>query len=475
MKSIVSKIEILTQSEIEQIHAATLEVLATVGCRLPHPFVQDLLVERGAQVDRQSGIARLPADLVETALRETRPSQTPKPIMPGLFRIYPGNQAIIIDYQADARRLGVTEDVLQGIVLTNELPYVQSCMPLVTPTDCPGWMQDLYAYYLCTLYSKKPYGIYICSPETARQVLRMWEIVKDEPSRSQFPPSIGYLLEPNGSLSYDKHSLEMARIFAEAGQDIWLGPMAMAGLDAPVTLAGTMVMQNAYNLAGIVVCWLLGRPGSWSGSAHTADMRYSLCSFGSPNQALISLAAIQLGRFYGYSISVNSALTDACLPDFQSGFEKGMTGIVALLAGAAGIGAQGIVGADQGTSFEQLVIDNEWASALDHIFSLGFEVTTETLAVDLIQQVGVGGSYIAQEHTARHARQTYWRGEIFNQASWDAWKAEGGKDVYQKAHEKVQAILKDHYPPQPVIDPKTIALLDEILEEAKAHPERFAL
>jgi trimethylamine--corrinoid protein Co-methyltransferase len=475
MKFINSKIEILSQSEIEQIHTATLEVLATVGCRLPHSRIQEQLAKHGAQVHRQSGIVQLPANLVETALSVSRPSYSADLKPPSLFRINPGNQALIIDYQAVARRLGKTEDVLKGIVITNELPYILSCMPLVTPTDCPVWMQDLYGYYLCSLYSRKPYSVYICSPETARQVLKMWEIVKDDPARSQFHPSIGYLLEPNGSLSYDKHSLEMACIFAAAGQDIWIGPMAMAGLDAPVTLAGTLVMQNAYNLAGIVVCWVLGRPGSWSGSAHTVDMRTSLCSFGSPNQALISLAAIQLGRYYGYPVSVNSALTDACLPDFQSGFEKGMTGIVALLAGAGGIGAQGIVGADQGTSFEQLVIDNEWASALDHIFNLGVEVNSETLAVDVIRQVGVGGSYIDQEHTARHARQTYWKADIFNQASWDAWKANGGKDVHQKAHEKVQAILQTHFPPQAVINPQKIVLLDEVLEEAKRHPEKFSL
>jgi len=89
------------------------------------------------------------------------------------------------------------------------------------------------------------------------------------------------------------------------------------------------------------------------------DMRHSLCSFGSPNQVLLGLASIQLGHHYGFDVTVNSALTDACLPDFQGGFEKGTSAIVALLAGADGIGAQGIVGADQGTSFEQLVIDNE--------------------------------------------------------------------------------------------------------------------
>jgi trimethylamine--corrinoid protein Co-methyltransferase len=281
------------------------------------------------------------------------------------------------------------------------------------------------------------------------------------------------LLEPNGSLSFDRFSLEMAMIFAEAGHDIHVGPMAMTGLDAPVTLAGTLVIQNAYNLAGIVFTWLLGKGGGWAGCAHSVDMRSMLCSFGSPNQVLLGLAAVQLGRFYGYETGVNSGLTDACMPDFQSGFEKGMTGMVALLSGAGGIGAQGIVGADQGTSFEQLVIDNEWASAFNHIFALGVEVNAETLGVEVIQKVGVGGSFIAEEHTIRHARETYWKAELFNQASWDSWMSRGGKDVYTKAHVKVQAILAKHYPPKPQISSEAIAQVEGIIEEARAHPKRF--
>jgi trimethylamine--corrinoid protein Co-methyltransferase len=484
MNHIQSQITILSQTEIEQIHAATLNILATTGCRLPHPRVLDLLEARGATVDRATGVAKLPRALVEQALRETRPApggDARLPVMRHPYDIHLSNQATIVEYsdprqpRTNTRRLGNTEDVIKGLVLTNHLPFVGSCMPLVTPSDCPGYMQDLYAYYLCTLYSTKPYGVYICSPESARQILRMWEVVKNEPSRANFPPQVGYLLEPNGALSYDIHSLEMAIIFAEAGHPIWLGPMAMSGLDAPVTLAGTMVMQNAYNLAGIVFCWLFGRPGSWSGSAHTADMRSFLCSFGSPNQVFIALAAIQMGRHYGYEISVNSGLTDACVPDFQSGFEKGMTGMVAFLAGAGGIGAQAIVGADQGVSYEQLVIDNEWASAFHHLFSRGVEVNEETLAVEVIQQVGIGGSFIAEEHTVRHARKTYWKSDLFNQASYDAWMADGGKDVHEKAHEKVEALLAQHYPPQPVISAEKIAALDAILAEARNAPEKFAL
>ncbi len=474
MKQVHSKVEVLSESEIEQIHRATLDVLSTVGCHLPHRRVLDRLAKAGAEVDYGTAQAKLPPELVEEAISATGGERiTPEEkYRAGVLRgrrlgVGPSNQANIVDYQATSRRQGTTEDVIKGIVLCNELPYVSRAMPLVTPADVPQVMGDLYGYYLCALYSKKPYGVYIMTPEAARQIMRVAEI-KAEGEQ----PHINYLLEPNGALSYDDFSLEMALTFVEAGHSFHVGPMAMAGLDAPVTLAGTLVMQNAYNLIANVVAYLWGTSAGWSGSAHTMDLRSSLCSFGSPNQVLIGLGAVQLGNWYGFHTGANCGLTDACVPDFQGGFEKGMSAVVMLLAGA-GFGGQAIVGADQGTSYEQLVIDNEWASALDHIFSHGMEVSEETLGVDVIKRVGILGNFLADEHTVRHMRDTYWHSSIFNHESWDAWMAKGGKDVYARAHEKVEEILAKHYPPAPVVSDEIKAQLDALIADAMAHPEWF--
>jgi trimethylamine--corrinoid protein Co-methyltransferase len=481
MKQILSSIEILDARDLERLHQATLEVLSTVGCRLPHRRVLEMMRQAGAEVDEATATVRLPPELVERAIRDTakrspadrsQPGQ-PAPVRRERFQVGMSTQANMVDYGATSRRRGTTEDVIKGIVVSNELPHIARCMPVVAPADVPGHISDLYGYTLCTLYSVKPYGVYILSPETARLIVRIREMVQHEPARAVDRPHVSYLLEPNGSLSYDEFSLEMALIFAEAGHRIHVGPMAMAGLDAPVTLAGTLVIQNADNLIAVVLCHLLGLPGSWSGSAHTLDLRSALCSFGSPNQVLLGLAAVQLGHHYGFDVSINSALTDACLPDFQGGFEKGMSAIVALLSGADGIGAQGIVGADQGASLEQLVIDDEWASAVAHILDLGFEVNGETLALDTIRRVGIGGSYLAEEHTVRHMRETYWPATIYNQRSWDAWMEAGGQDAYARAHRRVLQILAEHYPPQPLLSHPVIAELDALIEDARAHPERF--
>ena len=123
---------------------------------------------------------------------------------------------------------------------------------------------------------------------------------------------------------------------------------------------------------------------------------------------LLGIGAAQLGQWYGFEVGVNSALTDACVPDFQGGFEKGVSAITALLAGAR-FGAQGIVGPDQGTSLEQLVIDNEWASYLDHLLSRGIPVDDAALAEAEIAEAGILGSHMASRHTVRHMRQAYWR------------------------------------------------------------------
>lgn len=475
MNRIRAKVEILSDSELEQIHRATLEVLSTVGCHLPHRRVLERLEREGAAVDYARAQAKLPPALVERAMRALSKGKRITPeekfqrsiLRDGRVGIHPCSEACIIDYETRTRRHGTTEDVLKGLVLCNELPYVGSAMPLVTPADVPPFMADVFGYYLCALYARKPYGVYILSPAAARLIMRIAELKSGGQK-----PRLGYLFEPNGALSYDEYSLEMALLFADSGYAFHVGPMAMMGLDAPVTHAGTLVMQNAYNLIGNVLAYLWNVPGSWSGAAHAFDMRSTMCLFGSPNQVLLGLAAVQLGNWYGFETGANCALTDACVPDFQAGFEKGMSVMAMLLAGA-GYGAQGIVGADQGISLEQLVIDNEWASALDHIFGQGVEVNDEMLGVEAIKRVGIRGSFLTDDHTLAHMRRTQWASSLFNYERWDTWLSKGGKDVYAKAQERVREILAQHYPPQLQVSAQVKAELDTLIKEAKGRPERF--
>jgi trimethylamine--corrinoid protein Co-methyltransferase len=216
--------------------------------------------------------------------------------------------------------------------------------------------------------------------------------------------------------------------------------MVMAGATGPVSLAGTLAVHNAELLASLfLVHALTGRfeYEVYNSGPHSMDPRTMICSFGSANQALFGIAMAQLGRFYGMQRVANVGLTDALRPDFQCGFEKAVSAVFSLLSGIQKIGCQGLAGADQGFSFEQLVIDNEWLGFCNYVLK-GFEVTEETIAVELMETIGKGGNVLTEEHTARNFRKNLYQSKLFNRHAWEAWLQGGGKDALAQAHQVVE-------------------------------------
>jgi len=199
-------------------------------------------------------------------------------------------------------------------------------------------------------------------------------------------------------------------------------------------------------------------------------MQTALCSFGTPNQALIGMGVAQLGTFYGIETRSNSGLTDSVRPDFQAGFEKALTATFSCLAGTIDIGCQGIVGADQGNSFEQLVLDNEWLSAYNYIHK-GIEVTKETIGLDIMKNVGIGGHYLMEMHTLEHMKNNYLPSKILNKDAWETWMAKGSKDSLEKASEIVEGIFAKGVCEELVIEESKAKEIDYI---AKAAMEEIA-
>ena len=78
-------------------------------------------------------------------------------------------------------------------------------------------------------------------------------------------------------------------------------------------------------------------------------------------------------------------------------------------------------------------------------FSEGIKVSAETLALDVIAQVGPEGQYLETQHTHEHYRER-WYPNLFERATHDAWAAQGGKSLGERAAERVEQILKEHQP-----------------------------
>jgi len=119
--------------------------------------------------------------------------------------------------------------------------------------------------------------------------------------------------------------------------------------------------------------------------------------------------------------------------------------VAGVLAGADIFGHMGISGVDQAASLPMLVLQDEVIDYLERM-ARGFEVSQETLAVEVIAETGPGGTFIASDHTVRHFRQELWFPRILDRQFYDHWEREGKKETAARAVAQLAHILRTHEP-----------------------------
>lgn len=148
----------------------------------------------------------------------------------------------------------------------------------------------------------------------------------------------------------------------------------------------------------------------------------------------------------------------------QTGHEKTLTGLLPALAGANLIYGLGMVELGMTFSFTQLVIDNEFAKMIKHTLK-GIPVTDETLAVDVIGEVGPFGHFLDHDSTFKHMRETQSQPTLIDRDMRGDWEAAGGLDMSQRAGEVARKILETHTPDP--LSAATLETLREIVSEAE--------
>ncbi len=461
MRRMLSKVEILTQEEVVRIHKAALNVLEKTGMGMPNDECLRRCQKAGAAVDFDKQVIKIPVSVMEDFVKKLKERQNGLPEEVQTLAGGISTQVFVTDYKTKTRRYGVSDDIMKGIALVKHLKNIPGCSAATVPSDVDSRISDLHAHHLIYKYSQKEGGTYIINPEAANYIMDMTEVMK----RKSY-----YLFESVSPLRFRKETLEMALMYADRGHGLGIAPMIMSGSTGPVTMAGALVLICAEVLGSLFAVYALtGELNAFfANGSHTTDPKTMLCSFGSPNQAVIGIGVSQMAKFYGIPSGSNSALSDALMPDFQCGFEKTFSALFSLLSGSVSMGCQGIAGADQGFSFEQLVIDNEWIDAYNYVIS-GYEVTEETIAEALINEVGIGGDFLSEEHTVNYLRENWWDSKLFTRYDFDEWhKRTNADELLDRAHALVEQYTEGYQNMAPAVDGKTADELDRIMETAKA-------
>jgi trimethylamine--corrinoid protein Co-methyltransferase len=299
--------------------------------------------------------------------------------------------------------------------------------------------------------------------EGARDIIAMaGAVAGGEEALAEAPTLLAYL-EPTSPLRHSDAALRKVLFLAGKGLPFTYPTGASAGAVAPATQAGVLVQATAEVLPGLVL-GQLKRPGSpfvWGASCSPLDMRSMVSPYTTPEEMLQDAAAAELAhRLYHVPAWSLAGAADSKVPDMQAAAEGAVSLAVAALAGANLVHDCGYLESGLSGSFETLLLSDETAG-LCRRFMAGIDFSPEELALDVIRQVGPGGTYLSTEHTVRHFR-GFWRPRWFDHETHDTWAAQGARPLEERLRETARQILAEHEV-EPLPEP-VLTRLDAITE-----------
>jgi trimethylamine--corrinoid protein Co-methyltransferase len=453
--------EFLTKHQVEQVHEASMRILAQVGIDFRYAPALEVLKKGGARVDGERVF--FPARLVEEQIRKApaeftlyaRDSDFDVVIGGGQMAFIPGYGAAFVTDLDNGRREGSLKDFENFVKLTDASPFQDICSGVVIePTNVPHEIRHAQIIYTAMKYSPKPFMGSAMGVQGARDSIQMASILfgsQDELSRKPRMISILCSLTP---LVYDERMLGAIMEYARAGQPQLISSLAIAGATSPVTLAGTLAVQNAELLAGIVLTQLIreGTPVVIGGASSGADMHTGALSIGSPEMALNTAATAQMARFYGLPVRSGGAVCDAKYPDAQAAGESMMSLMMAQVSGMnIVLHSAGILESYNCMSYEKFIIDDEMCGMVKRI-KRGYEVNGDTIAVDVVKEVGPGGHFLDKDHTFDHFKTEFYQPQIFNRDDFVTWQASGSPQSMETANKKYKEILATCEAPELPVD-----------------------
>jgi len=443
-------LEILAADEVERIHEASLDVLANVGVMFHSQRALDVLEAHGAVVDRETTVARIPAAAVEQAVSTlprtlTLGGRTPEFDLPldGEHVYLTSDGCATFVREADGTvRPSTKQDVYDAARVVEGLPNLSATSALVSAQDAPGESRVLHEFDACMRASRKhSIVVSIKDAAEAKPLIRMAEAVAGGSAELRARPTFSVILCTVSPLHQERFGMELAFALAEAGIPMMLYPMPILGATAPVTPAGTAVVNNTEILAAVTAVQL-ACPGAkivHAGGPTALFMRTGSYFANVPEALLLRAAQAQMARRYGMPAGLGWGGTKAKQPEAQSAYENTLGLALAMVAGADFCFGAGLLDSVQQMSLEELVIADEVFGMVTRLVR-GVAVDRETLAVDLIKKLGFRGDYLFEPHTRAHVREL-WRARLGETGTYEGWKSAGSPRLEDKARAVADGIL----------------------------------
>jgi trimethylamine--corrinoid protein Co-methyltransferase len=446
------------------------------------------LEDYGCEVDYDSRTVRFPTDRVQDAVDHMRHAyadhdRIPQRMSVRYSQIYFSTQPhrvhsdftantggfCVFIYDLEGRRRPATlEDVRASIRLANALENIDFMGLPVSAQEVPAPMRPVVMAAELVKNTKKLGGVETFDRLDVVFITRIAEIAAGGPEELRRSPILVGYAEARSPLCIDRNMADILIEYVKKGLPQSLDTMPNGGMTAPITSAGVLTLGVAETLAGLMLGYAVDRNAVMSIDicVSKADMRSGLYTYASAERMPLLAAAVQMiNEYYGCPSGTHGGKTDACYPGTQAGMEKMMSMLFPLLAGSVGIGTMGHLENAVTFSPQQLVIDNEIAGAVRHMLQ-GFEVTPETLAGDVIKQVGPNGTFLDHEHTLRHLRKELFPSKMFDRLNWAAALDQPVRGIEERAKLVAADLMRKDA--TPCLSSDQERAIDEVVAEAWA-------
>jgi len=466
--------KVLSSDQCDRLFNGALEVLERTGVEVYCPEALDLLRQANCWVE---GVrVRIPSSLVKQAI-STAPARVVLADREGQRRLFlegkntyfgPGpTNPYFVDLDTGQRRPVLKSDVFNVAALVDALPNLDFVMSLASISDCTNGLADVHEVHAMIQNTEKPIVTWGFNVKNIDTIVSMCELVAGGAEALQRNPSIAVYSEPTPPLRHSREALEKLLYMADKRLPVIYTPGVQGGATAPATMAGVIVVAAADNLAGLVISQLKreGAPYIAGGVVTYMDMKTMIHCFGSaPEFSLMHAAYTDMIHYLKLPMWGTAGCSDAKLLDEQAAIEYSLTIYSAALSGANLVHDVGFLESGMSASLEALVMGDEIIAAVRKMVK-GINVTDDTLALDVIDKVGPGGHFLAEEHTFNNFRKEFWNPQIISRERYHQWEA-GGKTTYsQRLNTAAKELLQGHQPQQLPRD--LLRNLQEIVDQAE--------
>ncbi|SHI57464.1 trimethylamine---corrinoid protein Co-methyltransferase [Shimia gijangensis] len=449
----------LTDSDVAQIHEASLDILENIGLSDAPQGVIEIVCRHGGK-HTSDGRLTFPRPLVTTALQQITRKITLCGRAPGRdielsgAKVHTGSGGAspqVVDLESGSYRAATLNDLYDAARLVDTLEHVQFFSRSMIASDMPDSRSlDLNTAFASLAGTSKHVIVSISHASHVHDIAQICYAIAGSEGAFRDRPflsvNINHVVPP---LRFDPDACDVMTEAITFGLPVMVNTFGQMGASSPVTIAGCLAQTNAETLAGMVFAWARDPDvrAIYGARPMVTDLRTGGMAGGSGEQAILTAAATQMARFYNLPNSTIAGATDSKLADAQSGFEKSMAITMAVQAGANLITqAAGTQAGLLATSMEAYVVDNDMLGAILRSAS-PVEVNATTLSTNAIAEAVQGeGHFLGHTDTYARMKSDFVYPEHADRQAPEAWIASGAPTINTTAKEAARRILATHFP-----------------------------